>query len=99
MYFVPEHKGSFAIISTMSQPFCSGCNRMRLTTDGKMKNCLFSKSEVDILGALRNGQDILPLIKLCVADKEEALGGQFTSVYENMDTSKISNRSMINICG
>ena len=64
-YFVPAHKGTFAIISTMSQPFCSGCNRMRLTTDGKMKNCLFSKNEVDILGALRNGQDILPLIKHC----------------------------------
>ena len=98
-YFVPGHKGTFAIISNMSQPFCGGCNRMRLTTDGKMKNCLFSKSEVDILGALRNGQDIVPLIKQCVWDKEEALGGQFTSIYQDLDSSKISNRSMINIGG
>ena len=98
-YFVPDHKGTFAIISTLSQPFCSGCNRMRLTTDGKTKNCLFSKNEVDILGALRNGLDIVPLIKKCVADKEEAWGGQLTTVYENMDASKISNRSMINIGG
>lgn len=98
-YYVPGHQGTFAIISTMSQPFCSGCNRMRLTTDGKMKNCLFSKSEVDILGALRNGQDIVPLIKQCVWDKEEALGGQFTSKYKDIDSSKLSNRSMINIGG
>jgi len=98
-YFVPGHDGTFAIISTMSQPFCGGCNRMRLTTDGKMKNCLFSKSEVDILSTLRNGQDITPLIKQCVWEKEKALGGQFTSVYENLDASKISNRSMINIGG
>ena len=39
-YFIPKHKGSFAIISTMSDPFCNGCNRMRLTADGKMYNFL-----------------------------------------------------------
>lgn len=93
------HRGSFAVISTMSQPFCSGCNRMRLTTDGKMKNCLFSKSEVDILGALRNGEDILPLIKQCVWDKEESLGGQFSSTGGKADVSEIKNRSMIHIGG
>lgn len=98
-YSVPGYKGTFAIISSMSQPFCSGCNRMRLTTDGKMKNCLFSKNEVDILGALRNGLDILPLIKQCVTDKEEAMGGQFAAVYKNTDASKINNRSMIAIGG
>jgi cyclic pyranopterin phosphate synthase len=98
-YFVPGHLGTFAVISTMSEPFCSGCNRMRLTTDGKLKNCLFSKSEVDILGALRNGHDIVSLIKNCVATKEEFLGGQFTSRLEGTDASKIQNRSMINIGG
>lgn len=98
-YFVPKHQGIFAIISTMSEPFCSGCNRMRLTTDGKMKNCLFSKGEADILGALRNGKDILPLIKNCIGDKEEALGGQFSPANEITDASKINNRSMINIGG
>lgn len=98
-YFVPGHQGSFAVISTMSQPFCSGCNRMRLTTDGKMKNCLFSKSEVDILGALRSGQDIVSLIKQCVWDKEEKLGGQIKNINENLDTTKINNRSMIHIGG
>ncbi len=98
-YFVSGHKGTFAVISSMSEPFCSGCNRMRLTTDGKMKNCLFSNNEVDILSALRNGNDILPLIKQCVADKEKALGGQFTSAYKKTDATKINNRSMINIGG
>ena len=98
-YFAPKHQGTFAIISTMSEPFCDGCNRMRLTTDGKMKNCLFSKGEVDILGALRNGEDILPLIKKCIGEKEKALGGQFTAVYKNTDSEKIKNRSMINIGG
>ena len=57
-YMIPGHVGSFAVISTMSSPFCSGCNRMRLTADGKMKNCLFSNSETDLLSALRNGEDV-----------------------------------------
>ena len=94
-----NHVGTFAIISTMSAPFCSNCNRMRLTADGKMKNCLFSKGEVDILSALRNGEDIVPLIKQCVVNKAEALGGQFEGEYQQIDASKITNRSMINIGG
>jgi cyclic pyranopterin phosphate synthase len=98
-YKLLGHEGTFAIISTMSAPFCSGCNRMRLTADGKMKNCLFSKGEVDILSAYRRGEDIVPLIKLCLADKKEALGGQFTTNLDKIDTSKIDNRSMINIGG
>ncbi len=94
-----NHEGTFAIISTMSAPFCGNCNRMRLTADGKMKNCLFSKGEVDILSALRNGENIVPLIKQCVKDKAAALGGQFKGDYQQIDASKITNRSMINIGG
>ncbi len=98
-YFVPGHDGTFAVISTMTQPFCGGCNRMRLTTDGKMKNCLFSKSEINILGALRKGMDITPLIKQCVWMKEEKLGGQIKTMDEKLDASTINNRSMIHIGG
>lgn len=94
-----NHVGTFAVISTMSDPFCSNCNRMRLTADGKMKNCLFSKGEVDILNALRRGEDILSLIKQCIKDKSAALGGQFEGDYHKINAAKISNRSMINIGG
>ncbi len=58
-FIVPGHVGSFAIISTMSSPFCSTCNRMRLTADGKLKNCLFSEGETDLLGPLRNQEDVI----------------------------------------
>lgn len=93
------HEGTFAIISTMSNHFCAGCNRMRLTADGKMKNCLFSKSEVDLLGALRAGQEIEPLIQFCLDLKEEALGGQLLPDYESIDAATLQNRSMIAIGG
>jgi cyclic pyranopterin phosphate synthase len=98
-YMIPNHAGSFAIISTMTSPFCSTCNRMRLTADGKLKNCLFSKEETDLLSALRNGQDVLPLIHQNIKMKAKELGGQFTSILENVDAGHIQNRSMITIGG
>ncbi len=98
-YTVPGHAGTFSVISTMSAPFCSGCNRMRLTADGKMKNCLFSKEETDLLTALRNGDDVLPLIHQCIANKAEALGGQMNTDFEHLHAEEIHNRSMITIGG
>jgi len=98
-YTVPGHKGTFAVISTMSAPFCEGCNRMRLTADGKMKNCLFSKEETDLLTALRKGENVLPLIQQSIGSKAKELGGQFTSDFEHLHAEEIHNRSMITIGG
>ncbi len=98
-YIIPGYQGTFAIISAMSAPFCGDCNRMRLTADGKMKNCLFSQSETDLLTPFRNKEDIIPLIFQSVLDKKKALGGQFTTDLENIHTENIHNRSMITIGG
>ncbi|MGV3685337.1 MAG: GTP 3',8-cyclase MoaA [Daejeonella sp.] len=98
-YRIEGHKGSFSVISTMSSPFCSGCNRMRLTADGKMKNCLFSDKETDLLSALRNKQDVLPLILESIHSKAKELGGQFTKDFEKIDADDLHNRSMISIGG
>jgi cyclic pyranopterin phosphate synthase len=98
-YFISGHKGTFSVISTMSAPFCSTCNRMRLTADGKMKNCLFSNHEADLLSTLRLGGDVRPIIRQCIMDKAEALGGQMGSEYKELDPSAIVNRSMIAIGG
>ncbi|PZF74541.1 GTP 3',8-cyclase MoaA [Taibaiella soli] len=98
-YRVPGHAGTFAVISTMSAPFCGTCNRMRLAADGKMKNCLFSKQETDLLTALRNGEDVEKLIHECILQKAEALGGQFTPDFSHIETQTIQNRSMIAIGG
>jgi GTP 3',8-cyclase len=98
-YTIEGHRGTFAVISTMSAPFCGDCNRMRLTADGKMKNCLFSNGETDLLSAYRVGEDILPLITHSVHIKEKELGGQFKSNGEEVDANSIQNRSMITIGG
>jgi len=98
-YQVPGHKGTFAVISTMSENFCSTCNRMRLTADGKLKNCLFSRAETDLLTALRNGEDVVPLIHQNIRSKAKELGGQFTPDFEHLHAEDINNRSMITIGG
>jgi cyclic pyranopterin phosphate synthase len=98
-FFVPGHLGTFAFISTMSAHFCGDCNRMRLTADGKMKNCLFSKTETDLLSAFRNGDDITNLIQHNISSKHEKLGGQLRTDYQNIQSEEIKNRSMITIGG
>lgn len=98
-YYISGHQGTFSVISTMSEPFCSGCNRLRLTTDGKLKNCLFSREEVDLLGPLRRGEHLLPLIHQAVWEKKEKLGGQFEGLSDSANASATTNRSMIRIGG
>lgn len=96
---VAGHPGTFAFITTMSQPFCGDCNRLRLTADGKIKNCLFGKEELDLLTALRQGEDVESLIRLSVQRKHAMMGGQFQGSYLDADVEKVQNRSMIKIGG
>ena len=50
--------GRVGIIASISRPFCTSCNRLRLTADGKLRNCLFALDEVDVKNLLRgNGTD------------------------------------------
>ncbi|WP_419867999.1 GTP 3',8-cyclase MoaA [Chryseobacterium sp. CT-SW4] len=93
-----DSKGLFAFISTMSNAFCTGCNRIRITSDGKMKNCLFGAEEFDVLQLYRNGENIEELIKEGILRKHKEKGGQF-STLETTGNTKITNRSMIKIGG
>jgi cyclic pyranopterin phosphate synthase len=45
--------GEVGFIASVSRPFCANCNRLRLTSDGKLRNCLFALDEVDVKGLLR----------------------------------------------
>lgn len=98
-FIVPGHAGTFAVISTMTAPFCSTCNRMRLTADGRLKNCLFGKEETDLLTALRSGVNVEDLIKQNILGKHAAHGGQFAAALDEVRTETIQNRSMIAIGG
>jgi len=54
-YVFEDGKGEIGFISSVSEPFCSSCNRVRLTSDGKLRTCLFSLDETDLRSLLRGG--------------------------------------------
>jgi GTP 3',8-cyclase len=65
------------IIGSMTRPFCGDCNRMRLTSDGQWRNCLFGRSETDLRTPLRAGAtdaDLAELMRRDVAGKRRAHG-------------------------
>jgi len=74
---LPGALGRVGFISAMSQPFCETCNRLRLTSTGQLRSCLFEGGEVDALTALRPHADPARLRELfaeCVAMRPEVHG-------------------------
>jgi cyclic pyranopterin phosphate synthase len=66
--------GRVGIIASISRPFCLSCNRVRLTSDGKLRNCLFAVHEADVKALLRSGapaEEIAAVIRQNVHDKWE----------------------------
>ncbi len=57
-YRLAGARGSIGFISSVSEPFCASCNRLRLTADGKLRLCLLRDGEYDILTPLRSGMSI-----------------------------------------
>lgn len=56
-YEFPDAQGTVGFISPLSRHFCSECNRLRVTADGKIRPCLFSDNEFDVKSAIRSGSD------------------------------------------
>jgi cyclic pyranopterin phosphate synthase len=66
--------GEIGLIGAVSSHFCSDCNRLRLTPDGKIRTCLFSDDEIDVREILRNGgtdQDLKERLLVALRTKPE----------------------------
>jgi molybdenum cofactor biosynthesis protein A len=96
---IRNYIGSFGIISSITNPFCDGCNRIRLTANGKIKNCLFSNSETDLLTSYRNGEMIEDLIAFAIKSKKKVRAGMTSNEDVNNPALNQDNRSMIAIGG
>ncbi len=69
-----DGRGEIGLIASVTQPFCGFCSRIRITADGKLRTCLFSKDDHDLRYMVRNGhtdQDIAGYIRDVVNEKEE----------------------------
>jgi cyclic pyranopterin phosphate synthase len=69
---LPGAVGKVGFIAPVTSHFCGSCNRLRMTADGKIKTCLFSREEIDIKAALRAGatqNDVIDIFRRSVAQK------------------------------
>jgi cyclic pyranopterin phosphate synthase len=69
--------GSVGFINPVSQPFCGDCNRLRITAEGQIRNCLFSSEEWDARALMRGGgtdRQLAELVRACVAAKKPGHG-------------------------
>lgn len=70
-YRIPHALGTIGFISPLGEHFCQNCNRLRLTSDGKLRSCLVIPNEVSLRDALRSGQPLEPFFKQAIAQKPE----------------------------
>ncbi len=69
-YRLPDGKGKVGLISALSNHFCSSCNKIRLTSDGKIKPCLHSNEEIDMKGPLHlSDGELLKALKTSINHK------------------------------
>jgi GTP 3',8-cyclase len=72
--FADGAPGEIGLIAPVTQPFCGHCSRIRLTADGKLRTCLFSKDDHDLRFLLRDGasdENLAAFIESVVHEKEE----------------------------
>ena len=73
-YVFEDGVGEIGIIAPVSHPFCGHCSRIRITSDGKIRTCLFSVREHDLAALMARGatdDDMTSFIRRAVDQKEE----------------------------
>src|SRR4051812_1076086 len=76
-FLIDGSPAKVGVIGSVTRPFCGACDRVRLTADGQIRNCLFSADEVDLRAALRSGasdEELAVLLARAVADKRAGHG-------------------------
>jgi cyclic pyranopterin phosphate synthase len=69
--------GLVGVIGSVTRPFCSACDRVRLTSDGQLRNCLFARDESDLRGPMRSGvsdEALIDVMRSCLAAKKAGHG-------------------------
>ena len=96
-YQIKGGQGTIGFITALSQHFCKTCNRIRLTSEGKLRPCLFSNMEVDIKQAIRNAKtdDKIIRSKIIRNNIGEAIsikpeGHRLNEKFSNRDSFKMS---------
>jgi len=89
-YHLARGAGIVGIVRSVSHPFCETCSRLRLTAEGKVRNCLFATEEWDVRGPMRSGatdQQLADILRRAISAKKQAHGsddGQFAVSVRTM---------------
>jgi len=98
MYGISGGSGRIGVISAVSNHFCESCNRFRVTSDGKLRTCLFSDREYDVRSILRDPghtmQDLLDLFAR--ANAEKPMGYR---LLQDRERNQVCDRAMTAIGG
>ncbi len=70
-----DGKGEFGVIASVTKPFCDSCDRIRLTADGQLRNCLFALGHVDLRELLRNGSSDADLLAAMAGEVDKKWAG------------------------
>ena len=92
---VPGHRGRVGFITSMTEHFCEGCNRLRITADGHLKVCLFGSAEISLRDAMRQGvtdEDLMGIVSAAIGRKRARHAGMY-------NIAEMENRPMITIGG
>jgi cyclic pyranopterin phosphate synthase len=84
LYKLPNSKGEVGIISPNSNKFCSSCNRIRITSEGKLKLCLHSDTEYDLLEVLKLENPLKKLKSIMETKPKEHRLGEEKYIKKNM---------------
>jgi cyclic pyranopterin phosphate synthase len=90
-----DGKGTVGVIPSVTHPFCGDCDRVRLTSDGQFRTCLFATDESDIRALLRNGGTDAEIAELI----QVAVGAKWAGHQINQVNFIRPNRSMSQIGG
>lgn len=98
MYKIKNKPGRFGFISALTSHFCTVCNRLRLTSNGRLRLCLFADREYNLAPLIRNSLISDKNIACAIAEaaKRKPLGA---NLLENRKTAAVSNRHMDGIGG
>jgi cyclic pyranopterin phosphate synthase len=88
-YRVPGYVGTIGFIAGVSEHFCGACNRLRVTADGRLKNCLFSGHEVDVRPLIGRPAELRAAIAAAIRDKS----------YDRYAEALVNARAMSEIGG
>jgi len=95
IFKVNDYKGKVAVIPAYSRSLCGECNRIRITADGKLLNCLYSQNEINLRDEIRNGISDIDLKSLI----KKSMKNKLIDGWESQNQGSDNRESMTQIGG